>query len=65
MLQLHALIPVVIKIGKAITGVMMETTIVDVNGMVETVVVMMLTHNTVQPVYVLIQMHQDHVRIYI
>ena len=37
MLQLHALIPVVNKVGRVITGVMMETTIVDVNGMVETV----------------------------
>ena len=38
---LHVLVPVVIKIGKATTGVMMKTTIVDVNGMVVIVVEMM------------------------
>ena len=38
------------------TGVTMKTTIVDVNGMEETVVVKMLTHNGVQLVNVWILM---------
>ena len=42
----------VIQAGKVIIVVMIKTTIVDVNGMEETVVVMMLTHNLVQLVNV-------------
>ena len=45
---MYALVPVFILAGKLITIVMMETTIVDVNGMEETVVVVMLTHSIVQ-----------------
>ena len=44
--QIHVLVPVIKIAGKEITIVMMETTIVDVNGMEEIVVVMMLAHNT-------------------
>ena len=46
------LVPIMKTPGKVITFVMMKTTFVDVNGMEETVVVMMLTHNTVQSVNV-------------
>ena len=49
---IHAMIPVVILHGKVMMPVMMKTTIADVNGMVETVVVITLRHNTVQPVNV-------------
>ena len=38
--------------GKEMDIVMMKTTIVDVNGMEETAVVLMLTQNIVQPVNV-------------
>ena len=51
-IQIHALVPVLILAGKLITIVMMETTIVDVNGMEETVVVVMLTQIGVQLVNV-------------
>ena len=37
-LQSNALVHVVVLIGKVTTGVMMKTTIVDVNGMAEIVV---------------------------
>ena len=47
------------KAGKVINIVMMQTTIVDVNGMEETAVVVTLTHNIVQLVNVLIQMQKD------
>ena len=40
-IQIHALVPVKVLAGKVIMNVMMETTIVDVNGMEETVVVIM------------------------
>ena len=50
---------VLIKIGKVITGVMMRTTIVDVNGMVEIVVVIMSTQNTALLVYAWIPMHKE------
>ena len=40
-IQIHALVPVVIQAIKVITIVMIKTTIVDVNGMEETVVVIM------------------------
>ena len=50
------MIPVVFRAGKVITIVMMKTTIADVNGMEETVVVVMLTQLTVQLVNVLILM---------
>ena len=49
---IHAMIPVVIPAIKVITFVMMKTTIVDVNGMEETVVVVMSTQITVQLVNV-------------
>ena len=49
---IHALIPVIILTGKMTMFAMMKTTIVDVNGMEETVVVKMLTHNGVQLVNV-------------
>ena len=51
-IQIHALVLVEILAGKEITIVMMKTTIVDVNGMEETVVVIMLTHSGVQLVNV-------------
>ena len=41
---IHARIPVVILTGKVTTFAMMKTTIVDVNGMEESVVVVMLSH---------------------
>ena len=41
-LQIHVLVAVWILSGKVMALVMMETTIVDVNGMEETVVVIML-----------------------
>ena len=44
--------PVMMKAGKVINIVMMQTTIVDVNGMEETAVVVTLTHNIVQLVNV-------------
>ena len=47
---IHAMIPVEILTRKVITIVMMQTTIVDVNGMGETVVEVMLIYNFVQPV---------------
>ena len=50
----HALKHVVILVGKLITTVMMLTTIVDVTGMEETAVVVMLIHNTVLHVNVMI-----------
>ena len=43
---IHARIPVVILTGKVTTFAMMKTTIVDVIGMEETVVVVMLTQIT-------------------
>ena len=46
--QVHALVPVGILNIKVITIVMMKTIIVDVIGMEETVVAVMLTHNIVQ-----------------
>ena len=49
---IHALVLVEILAGKEITIVMMKTTIVDVNGMEETVVVPMLTQLFVQLVNV-------------
>ena len=49
---MHALVPVEVLNGKEITFVMMKTTIVDVNGMEETVVVVMLTQIIVQLVNV-------------
>ena len=49
---IHAMIPVVNLDGKVIKPVMMKIIIVDVNGMEETVAVMMLTHNIVQLVNV-------------
>ena len=55
LLLLHALVLVVIKIGKVTNGVMMKTTIVAVNGMVETVVEMMYRLNIAKNVYVLTQ----------
>ena len=55
----HALISVEVLNGKGITTVMIKTTIVDVNGMEETVVVAMLTQIFVQLANVLIQLHQD------
>ena len=45
-IQILVLVSVVILTGKVMTIVMMETTIVDVNGMEETVVVVMLTQIT-------------------
>ena len=51
-LQIHVLVAVWILSGKVMALVMMETTIVDVNGMEETVVVIMLTQITVQLVNV-------------
>ena len=50
--QMSALVLVVILTGKVITPVMIKTTIVDVNGMEETVVVVMLTQFIVQLVSV-------------
>ena len=50
--QINVLVAVRILSGKAMALVMMETTIVDVNGMEETVVVIMLTQITVQLVNV-------------
>ena len=41
--------------GKVMTGVTMKTTIVDVNGMVETVAEIMLRHSIAKIVYALIQ----------
>ena len=49
---MHALVPVDIPAIKVMAFVMMKTTIVDVNGMEETVVVVMSTHNIVQLVNV-------------
>ena len=49
---IHVMIPVIWKAGKAMVLVMMATTIVDVNGMEETVVVKMLTYYIVQLVNV-------------
>ena len=49
---IHALAPMVILTGKVINIVMMRTTIVDVNGMEGTVVVIMLTQSGVQLVNV-------------
>ena len=46
------LVPALRISGKEINGVMMITTIVDVNGMEATVVVVMLTQNGVQLVNV-------------
>ena len=51
-IQINVLVAVRILSGKAMALVMMETTIVDVNGMEETVVVIMLTQITVQLVNV-------------
>ena len=51
-LQIHVLVAVWILSGKVMALAMMETTIVDVNGMEETVVVIMLTQITVQLVSV-------------
>ena len=51
-IQIHALVLVQFQAIKEITIVMMKTTIVDVNGMEETVVVVMLTQITVQLVNV-------------
>ena len=51
-LLFHALVPVIILTGKVITIVMIKTTIVDVNGMEETVAVVMLTQFIVQLVSV-------------
>ena len=48
---MSVLVLVVILTGKVITPVMIKTTIVDVNGMEETVAVVMLTHNFVQFVH--------------
>ena len=48
----HVLILVVLLAGKVITIVMMQTTIVDVNGMEETAVAYLLTQITVQLVNV-------------
>ena len=62
---MHALVPVEVKEvyhGKEIIYVMMKTIIVDVNGMEETVVVVMLTQLIVQLVNVWIQMLQDQER---
>ena len=50
--QMSALVLVVILTGKVITPVMIKTTIVDVNGMEETVAVVMLTQFIVQLVSV-------------
>ena len=49
---IHAMILVTKIAGKMMTIVMMRTTIVDVNGMEETVVVIMLTQSGVQLVNV-------------
>ena len=51
-IQINVLVAVRILLGKAMALVMMETTIVDVNGMEETVVVIMLTQLGVQLVNV-------------
>ena len=59
---MHALVRVEVQEvyhGKEIIYVMMKTIIVDVNGMEETVVVVMLTQLIAQLVNVLIQMHQN------
>ena len=53
-IQMSALVPVIKVNGRVITIVMMKTTIVDVDGMEATVVVVMLTQNFVQLVSVLI-----------
>ena len=49
---IHAMIPVIMIAGKMMIIVMMKTMIVDVNGMEETVVVIMLTQLGVQLVNV-------------
>ena len=62
---MHALVRVEVQEvyhGKEIIYVMMKTIIVDVNGMEETVVVVMLTQLIVQLVNVWIQMLQDQER---
>ena len=62
---MHALVRVEVQEvyhGKEIIYVMMKTIIVDVNGMEETVVVVMLTQLIVQLVNVWIQMLQDQKR---
>ena len=46
------MVPVIKIAGKVTTIVMMKTTILDVNGMEETVVVVMLSHHFVQLVNV-------------
>ena len=61
-MKINAMIPVIKKTGKVITIVMIPTTIVDVNGMEETVVVVMLTQLIVQFVNVWTQMNQDQER---
>ena len=59
---MSVLVLVVILTGKVITPVMIKTTIVDVNGMEETVAVVMLTQFIVQFVNVWTQMNQDQER---
>ena len=62
---MHALVRVEVQEvyhGKEIIYVMMKTIIVDVNGMEETVVVVMLTQLIVQFVNVWTQMNQDQER---
>ena len=49
---IHAMILVVVLAGKVTPFAMMKTTIVDVNGMEETVVVVMLSYITAQHVNV-------------